>query len=338
MDQPTDNGRGKRVTRPPIWLKDYVTTDRPFGEYKVCKLIKSLYGLKQASRQWNIKLTDAFLATGYKQSSYDHSLFTKQAGEEIAIILVYVDDLIITGSTKELIQEAKRTLHNNFKVKDLGELKYFLGIEVMRTKYGILLNQRKYELGLISDLGLSGDRPVTTPLEVNLNLTTIDYDECVGGVNDPVLEDITTYQKLIGRLLYLTITKPDISFGVQVLSQFMQGLKISDWNATLRLVKYIKNAPGQGLLLRKNLKAQLTMFCDLDWAVCPNTGRSVTGYVVKLGESLISWKSKKQQTVSKSSAEAEYRSMGVAISEVNLARRITSRVRYANFQTCAALL
>nr|XP_016438974.1 PREDICTED: uncharacterized mitochondrial protein AtMg00810-like [Nicotiana tabacum] len=110
----------------------------------------------------------------------------------------------------------------------------------MISKDGILLNQGKYALGLISDLGLSDARPVTTPLEVNLKLTTIDYDECVGGVNDCVLEDITTYQKLIGRLLYFTITRPYISFEVQVLSQFMQRPKTSYWNATLRLVKYIK--------------------------------------------------------------------------------------------------
>ncbi|XP_018632330.2 uncharacterized mitochondrial protein AtMg00810-like [Nicotiana tomentosiformis] len=158
----------------------------------------------------------------------------------------------------------------------------------MISKDGILLNQGKYALGLISDLGLSDARPVTTPLEVNLKLTTIDYDECVGGVNDCVLEGITTYQKLIGRLLYFTITRPYISFEVQVLSQFMQRPKTSYWNATLRLVKYIKNAPGQGLLLKKDPQAQLTVFCDSDWAACPNTRRSVTGYVVKLGEYLIS--------------------------------------------------
>lgn len=186
----------------------------------------------------------------------------------------------------------------------------------MRFKDGILLNPRKYALGLIYDLGLSGARPVTTPLVVNWKLTTIDYDECVGGVNDPVLEDITTYQKLIGRLLYFTITRPYISFEVQVLSQFMQRPKTSYWNATLSFVKYIKNAPGQRLLLKKDLQAQLTVFCDSDLVACPNTIRSVIGYMVKLGESLISWKSKKHQTLSKSLAEAEYRSMGVAISEV----------------------
>lgn len=97
-------------------------------EYKVCKLIKSLYGLKQVSRQWSIKLTDALLRAGYKQSSYDHSLFTKKARGEIVIILVYVYNLLITGSCKELIQEAKTTLHNNFKVKYLGELRYLLGM------------------------------------------------------------------------------------------------------------------------------------------------------------------------------------------------------------------
>lgn len=142
------------------------------GEYRVCKLLKSLYGLKQASRQCNIKLTTVLLQAGYCQSPHDHSLFTKQRGR-IVIILIYVDDLLIIGSDKDLIEEAKKTLHSNFKVKDLGELKYFLGIEVLRSKQGILLNQRKYALELISDVGLSGAKPATIPLEANTRLTQL---------------------------------------------------------------------------------------------------------------------------------------------------------------------
>ncbi|XP_055825307.1 uncharacterized mitochondrial protein AtMg00810-like [Solanum dulcamara] len=222
----------------------------------------------------------------YSQSTYDHSLFTKKVGVDIAIILVYVDDLLITGNTPELIEDAKRTLHAHFKVKDLGTLRYFLGIEVMRSEKGILLNQRKYSLELISEVGLSGARPASTPLEANHKLTIVDYDVHVGNKADLEVEDLVGYQKLIGKLIYLTITRPDICFAVQVLSQFMQRPKQSHLDAAMRV------------------------------AACLSTRRSVTGYVVKLGGALLFWKSKKQQTFSRSSAEAEYRNMTMAVAEL----------------------
>ncbi|XP_060178005.1 uncharacterized mitochondrial protein AtMg00810-like [Lycium barbarum] len=147
-------------------------------------------------------------------------------------------------------------------------------------------------------------------------LTSVDYDEHEGNANDPPYQDFTAYQRLIGRLLYLTITRPDISFVVQVLSQFMQFPKMSHWDVALRLVRYIKKCPGQGLLINNNSSTTLQAYCDSDWAAFPNTRRSITGYVIKLGQSLISWRSKKQQTVTRSSAEAEYRSMATAVSEI----------------------
>nr|XP_016475818.1 PREDICTED: uncharacterized mitochondrial protein AtMg00810-like [Nicotiana tabacum] len=146
--------------------------------------------------------------------------------------------------------------------------------------------------------------------------TTVDYDTHVGGITDLVLPDATPYQKLIGKLLYLAITRPDINFVVHVLSQFMQQPKASHWEATLRLVRYLMGSSGQGILLKNNPCTQLTVFCDSDWAACLNTRKSVTGYIVKLGDSIISWKLKKQHTMSRSSAEAEYRSMTAAISKI----------------------
>jgi len=221
------------------------------GENKVCKLRKSLYGLKQASRQWNIKFTEALLAAGYIQSAHDHSLFIRKVGSDLVVILVYVDDLLITGNSSQLIQEAKDTLNQNFKMKDLGNLRYFLGIEILKSKDGLLLNQRKYALQLISEVGLSGAKTVSTPLEFNHKLTSLEYDQHTGGSNDPELDDVTPYQRLIGKLLYLTITRPDICFSVQVLSQFMQHPKTSHWEATLRVVRYIKRSPGLGVFLKK---------------------------------------------------------------------------------------
>ncbi|XP_052478787.1 uncharacterized mitochondrial protein AtMg00810-like [Gossypium raimondii] len=203
-------------------------------------------------------------------------------------------------------------------MKDLGVLKYFLGIEVMRSNKGIVLNQQKYALELLADLGLGEAKSVCTPLEQNQKLTLVEYDESVQTkVNgDDLIADVTVYQRLLGRLLYLTNTRPNIMFTIQHLSQFMHKPKKITFGGCFRVVRYIKKNPGQCILLSATSKLQLIAFCDSDWASCPMSRRSVTGLYVKIGESLISWKSKKQTTVSRSSAEAEYRSMTAVVAEV----------------------
>ncbi|KAG8482872.1 hypothetical protein CXB51_023953 [Gossypium anomalum] len=291
---------------------------RKQGEHKVCRLLKSLYGLKQASRQWNLKLTEALLHGGYVQSKHDYSLFTKKQGDKIVVLLVYVDDLLITGNAIEMIDELKRVLHSSFKMKDLGKLKFFLGIVIVRSNRGIILSQRKYALELIADVGFGEAKPASTPLEQNKRFTTAEYDDFVvlRGCNDELMQDVSMYQRLMGRLLYLTNTRPDISYAVQHLSQFMQKPKKSHYEAALRIVRYIKKSPGQGIFLSAESKTQLIAYCDSDWAACPMTRRSVTGFCIKLRDSLVSWKSKKQSTVSLSSAEAEYRSIASTVAEI----------------------
>jgi len=196
---------------------------------KVCKLHKSLYGLKQAPRQWNLKLTEALVQLGFVQSHYDYSLFTKKVNKELIVVLVYVGDLLVTGSCSNLIVQTRNDLKLKFKMKDLGELKFFLGIEFARSKEGYVMSQRKYALELISEMGLSGAKPVSTPLDPNLKLTSIEYDTHVQGsgttILDRPLKDVGKYQRLVGRLLYLTMTRVDISFAVQTLSQFMHAPK-----------------------------------------------------------------------------------------------------------------
>ena len=161
-------------------------------------------------------------------------MFTKRSDTGTVIVLVYVDDLLITGSDPVLIKATKQVLHNHFKMKDLGELKYFLGIEFCRSESGIVMNQRKYALELISEAGLAGAQPVFTPLECNIKLTSVTYNT---SSDDPIFLDISRYQRMIGKLLYLTNTRPDIAFAVQNLSQFMQQPKHSHWNAALRVIK-----------------------------------------------------------------------------------------------------
>ncbi|GJR35000.1 putative RNA-directed DNA polymerase [Tanacetum coccineum] len=253
------------------------------NDNRVCKLKKSLYGLKQASRNWYQKFTTSLIEIGFKQTGADHSLFTFKRRETFIAILIYVDDVIITGNNSGKIQEIKKFLHERFSIKDLGPLKFFLGIEVARTKEGMVLSQRKYTLDILTDTGKTGCKPSAFPMEQNLRLGKCETDKQVDG---------NQYRRLIGRLLYLQATRPDITYTVNILSQFV------------------------GILIPKGGGINLTAYSDSDWLGCPITRRSRTGYLLLLGGAPISWKSKKQSVVSRSSAEAEYRAMANAVSEV----------------------
>ncbi|XP_019240599.1 PREDICTED: uncharacterized protein LOC109234813 [Nicotiana attenuata] len=236
---------------------------------------------------------------GFTQSHYDYSLFSKRKGCSQVLVLIYVDDLLVTGSDVMFIDKTRADLQKFFKMKDLGELKFFLGIEFARSSKGIYMSQRKYALELIAELGLAGSKTTSTPLEVNQKLTTMEFDKAItpAADNDPVLRDASVYQRLVGRLLYLTMTRPDISYDVQTLSQFMHAPKQSHLDAATRVVRYIKTSPVQGLLLPAEGDGQLLAYCDADRGACLHTRMSVTTYLVFCGDALISWKSKKQEIV-----------------------------------------
>ncbi|XP_039047243.1 uncharacterized mitochondrial protein AtMg00810-like [Hibiscus syriacus] len=212
--------------------------------------------------------------------------------DKIVVLLIYVDDLLITGNDNCLIDDLKNLMNKKFKMKDLGELKYFLGLEVMRSKEGILINQRKYALELIEETGVSGSKPAKTPLEQNARLTTTEYDELStkesNGVDEKLLVDKSVFQRLIGRLIYLTHTRPDICFVIHHLSQFMQQPKESHLQSSLRIVRYIKRNHGQEILMDSSSRCELKAFCDSDWAACLNSRKFVSGFCIKLGSSLIS--------------------------------------------------
>ncbi|XP_042983400.1 uncharacterized mitochondrial protein AtMg00810-like [Carya illinoinensis] len=275
---------------------------------RVCKLRKSLYGLKQASRQWFSKLSSSLLQFGFTQGKSDSSLFIKQTSTSFMALLIYVDDVIIASDNLEQIATVKKFLHDSFTNKDLGKLKYFLGIEVARSAKGITLCQRKYALDILQDSGLSGCKPVAFPMESTLKLTAND--------STPPLSDPASYRRLIGRLLYLTITRPDLAYSVQALSQFMSNPSTMHLQAAETVLRYVKATPGQGIFLSAASILHLKAYSDSDWGGCLDTRRSVTGFTVFIGDSLISWKSKKQSTVSRSLAESEYRALASTTCEL----------------------
>ncbi|XP_071727544.1 uncharacterized mitochondrial protein AtMg00810-like [Rutidosis leptorrhynchoides] len=230
----------------------------------------------------------------------DYSLFTKRDKEQFTAILVYVDDLLITGNSHDHIVQLKEQLKSTFHRKDLGALSYFLGLEVSKSEHGIFISQRKYTLDLLKEAGVQNLKPYKLPMDQNIKLTA--------DVGSP-LADPEVYRRLIGKLIYLTITHPDICYIVQLLSQFMQNPTSVHMHAVKHLLRYLLLAPNQGIIFANRSAVQLKAYCDSDWASCPMTRRSTTGFFILLGDSPLSCKSKKQNVVSRSSAEAEYRAM-----------------------------
>ncbi|KAL0391906.1 UNVERIFIED_CONTAM: Retrovirus-related Pol polyprotein from transposon RE1 [Sesamum radiatum] len=274
---------------------------------QVCRLKRSLYGLKQASRQWNIELTSKLESHGFTRSPHDHCFFTKGNGPSFLALLVYVDDILITGPSLSYIQEIKTYLNRLFTIKDLGFAKYFLGLELSRSPHGTYVNQAKYLHDILVDCKMLDARATATPLPPGIK-----FDNSTGAL----LSSPDRYRRIVGRLLYLGFSRPDISFAVQQLSQFLQHPRVPHWDAAIYLLRYLKGTPNLGLFFPANTSLQLCAYSDSDWASCPDSRRSLTGYCVFLGGALISWKTKKQATVSRSSTEAEYRSMASTVCEL----------------------
>lgn len=199
------------------------------GSNPVCKLIKSLYGLRQDPREWFDKFATSLLAFGFVQSKSDSSLFYKHTSEAFLMLLVYVDDIILTGSSSSHIDAVKKYLSTQFKLKDLGHLKYFLGLEIARSKNGIYIHQRKYALNLLSTAGLLGSKPSSITMEAQHNLKTDSGTQLSTA-------EASSYRRLVEQLIYLTITRPDITYAVHILSQFLAKPTDTHRTAALKLV------------------------------------------------------------------------------------------------------
>ena len=193
----------------------------------VCKLNKSIYGLKQASRQWFAKFSSTLIQLGFIQSKADYSLFTRRHGDIFMILLVYVDDVLIACNDKAEVDRFKVMLDDKFKLKDLDDLKFILDLEVARLDKGIAICQRKYTLELLNDAGPLGYKYAKTPMDHNLRLSKFEVEE---------LKDPNHYRRLMGRLLYLTITRPNITFAVHKLNRFMSKPRRPHLDATHRVL------------------------------------------------------------------------------------------------------
>jgi len=244
---------------------------------------------------------------GFKKTHGDHTLFIKEYDGEFVIVLVYVDDIAIASTSEGAAIQLTQDLQQRFKLRDLGDLKYFLGLEIARTEAGISICQRKYALELLASTGMVNCKPVSVPMILNVKMMKTDGD---------LLDDREQYRRIVGKLMYLTITRLDITFAVNKLCQFSSAPRTSHLQAAYRVLQYIKGSVGQGLFYSASADLTLKGFADSDWASCPDSRRSTTGFSMFVGDSLISWRSKKQHVVSRSSAEAEYRALALVTCEL----------------------
>ena len=288
------------VTQPP----GFVDKD---NAHHVCRLYKALYGLKQAPRAWYQELRSYLLTQGFVNSVADTSLFTLRHERTILYVLVYVDDMLITGSDTNIITRFIANLAARFSLKDLGEMSYFLGIEATRTSKGLHLMQKRYVLDLLEKTNMLAAHPVLTPMSLTPKLSL---------TSGKPLDKPSEYRAVLGSLQYLSFTRPDIAYAVNRLSQYMHCPTDLHWQAAKRILQYLAGTPSHGIFIRADTPLTLHAYSDADWAGDIDNYNSTNAYILYLGSNPISWSSKKQKGVARSSTEAEYRAVANATSEI----------------------
>ncbi|XP_023729834.1 uncharacterized mitochondrial protein AtMg00810-like [Lactuca sativa] len=236
----------------------------------------------------------------------DTSLFIFLKDSCIIYLLVYVDDLILTRNNESAISTFISHLNHEFSIKYLGELNYFLGLEAAYTDNGLFLSQTKYARDIFMRAELLDSKPVSTPLAPHKSFT----------VDDLPYSDPTLYMSLVGALHYLTITRLDLSYAINQVSQFLHAPTIDHFQAVKRILQYVKGTISFGLTYSRPHKASVVGYSDINWACCLETHHSTYGYSVVFGGNLVSWSAKKQPTVSRSSCESEYRAMENTAAEI----------------------
>ncbi|XP_020266632.1 uncharacterized protein LOC109842134 [Asparagus officinalis] len=283
-------------------------------EDKVYHLKKALYGLKQAPRAWNARIDGYLHQNGFIKCPYEHAIYMKRNHRgEFLIICLYVDDLLYTGSSTEMLAEFKAAMFNEFEMTDNGLMSYFLGIEVKQQQEGIFISQKKYMKEILEKFKMNECNPVNTPVAIGMKLSREEDGHFV---------DSTLFKSLVGSLRYLTITRPDITYGVGLVSRYMETPNESHWLAAKRILRYIKGTLNLGLFYAYDENAQLVGYSDSDWGGDQDERKSTTGYVFYLGSTAFSWTSKKQGVVALSSCEAEYVAAASTVCEAIWLRNI----------------
>lgn len=236
-----------------VYMEPHPGFTEKFKKGEGCKLKKALYELKQSPRAWFGRFAMAMKKNGYHQSNTHHTLFLKRSQGRVTCLVIYVDDMIITGNDDGEIAALKQQLFREFEMKDLRTLKYFLGM--LRSKAGIFISQRKYVLDLLAETGLVKCKPAEIPIMMNHGLQIVQRADST---------DKTRYQQLVGKLIYLSHTRPHIAYAVEVISQFMHQPQKQHMEAALRVLKYLKGSPGRGLFFQRHGHLEIQAFTDAD--------------------------------------------------------------------------
>ncbi|KAJ9547239.1 hypothetical protein OSB04_019782 [Centaurea solstitialis] len=273
----------------------------------VCILDKALYGLKQAPRAWYETLTNHLLSKGFKRGTIDTTLFLKKEGDDLLLVQIYVDDIIFGSTNPELCTKFSEIMETEFEMSMMGELNFFLGIQVKQNPDGIFINQSKYIKDMLKKFNMTDCSSIKTPMPT-------------GNLLGPDLAgksvDQKIYRSMIGSLLYLTATRPDIMFATCFCARFQANPKESHLAAVKRILRYLKGTPELGLWYPKDSSFELISFTDSDYGGCKLDRKSTSGSCQFLGDKLVSWTSKKQNCISTSMAEAEYVAAASCCSQV----------------------
>ena len=273
----------------------------------VFKLDKALYGLKQAPRAWYERLSKHLIANGFNKGKIDSTLFLKTKGKHLIVVQIYVDDIIFGSTNDELCKEFSDMMTSEFEMSMMGELKFFLGLQVKQMKEGIFICQNKFAKELLKKYGMNDAKAIGTPMAT---ATKLDKDEQGKPVNE------TKYRGMIGSLLYLTASRPDIMFAVCLCARFQACPKETHLKAVKHILRYVKGTTDFGLWYPKSSHFDLIGFSDADFAGCTLDRKSTSGTCHFLGPCLTSWSSKKQNSVALSTAEAEYVAVGNCVAQV----------------------
>ncbi|GJV80166.1 retrovirus-related pol polyprotein from transposon TNT 1-94 [Tanacetum coccineum] len=272
----------------------FVDPDKPNYVYK---LKKALYGLKQAPRAWYDMLSSFLLSNDFSKGSVDPTLFIRREGKELLLVQIYVDDIIFAASTPELCDLFAKIMCSKFKMSMMGKISFFLGLQISQNPRGIFINQSKYALESLKKYGYESCDPVDTPM---VEKSKLDEDK-EGKAVDP-----SHYRGMIGTLLYLTASRPDLQFAICMCARYQARPTEKHLNAVKRIFRYLKGTVHRGLWYPKDSSFALTAFADADHAGCQDTRRSTSGSIQLLGDRLVSWSSKRQKSAAISSTEAEY--------------------------------